>query len=154
MEEGPYPPPSNQGSLLPWLHLIGSELLKQRDPSGEEALETTQSRDGGLYLKRQLPGAELCVEKASEAQQERGLGLVSNGCPGTEGQRAYIQLHRFYRGRTQETDWPKVIQEGQQQIPFGSLLSQVLAQGLSWGEQSGPVTSLEHLSGWSLYNII
>lgn len=33
----------------------------------KEALETTQSRDGGLYLKRQLPGAELCVEKASEA---------------------------------------------------------------------------------------
>lgn len=30
---------------------------------------------------------------------------------------------------------PKVIQEGQQQIPFGSLFSQVLAQGLS-GESS------------------
>ena len=45
----------------------------------------------------------------------------------------------------QEKDWPKVIQKGQQQIPFGSLFSQVLAQGLSRGEQSGPVTSLEHL---------
>lgn len=34
----------------------------------------------------------------------------------------------------QEKDWPKVIQKGQQQIPFGSLFSQVLAQGLSRGE--------------------
>ena len=55
MEEGPYPPPSNQGSLLPWLHLTGSKLLKYRDPSRGEALELTQSRDEGLCFKCQLP---------------------------------------------------------------------------------------------------
>ena len=57
MGEGPYPPPSSQGSLLPWLRLTGSKLLKYRDPSREEALELTESRDERLCLKCQLPGA-------------------------------------------------------------------------------------------------
>lgn len=109
---------------------------------------------------------EVCISNASclglssvlrrllRLSRKEGWDWLAMAALGQRGRSPIYSCIVSIVGVTQETDWPKVNQEGQQQIPFGSLFSQVLAQGLSRGEQSGPVTSLEHLSGWLLYNII